>query len=232
MRIVLSLFLLALPSATIGFTGPTLPTSRRAHKELNSVKDFFEDRFEDAAPVLERFKKTFVKWARADGVDFKEQPESAEIVDWEVKDDGFFGYIPDKEMTGVESHMARICATLSLQMYNMKAKDEFQLTTKDYKTEMLIYDDHGGLNSATVPFGIAVCGDTMILGWRGTSQLFDGINDIAASPQSSFAWRKHAATVKVQGAFTSIVQNDLVIHEAYIIKEAKKRGIKEIVTTG
>lgn len=233
MHIVLSIFLLTLPSATIGFTGQTLPTSRRARNELNGrVGDFFEDRFDDTASILKRFQNKFVKQAREDGADFNEQLDIAERVDWEVKDDGFFGYIPEKGMTGVEPHMTRLCATLSLQLYQMKAKEEFQLTTKDHKTELLIYDNHGGLNSATIPFGIAVCGDTMILGWRGTSQLLDGINDFAASPQSSFAWRKHAATIKIQGAITSIAQNDLVTHEAYIIEEAKKRGIKEIVTTG
>ena len=78
-----------------------------------------------------------------------------------------------------------------------------------------------------------ISGDTIILGWRGTSSIADGINDAAASPQSSFAWRKHAKTIKAHGAVTSIVHNALVTHEAELINFIKANPrIKEIVTTG
>ena len=68
--------------------------------------------------------------------------------------------------------------------------------------------------------------------YRGTQTPFDAINDFAATPQSSFAWRKHAKTIKAQGAMTSIVINDIVNHEKEIIEECQKRGIKQIITTG
>jgi len=111
----------------------------------------------------------------------------------------FFDSVPTKEMTGVEPHMTRLCSTLSHQLYKKESKDQFQLSTKDNKAEVLINDNHGELKNATVPFAAVISGDTMILGWRGTSGMADMLNDAAASPQSSFAWRKHAKTIKAQG---------------------------------
>jgi len=70
------------------------------------------------------------------------------------------------------------------------------------------------------------------LGWRGTISLADKLNDVAASPLSSLAWRKHAKTIKAQGSMTSIAHNDIVIHQQAIIAKAKEVGITEIVTTG
>jgi len=110
--------------------------------------------------------------------------------------------------------------------------DDFKLSTKDHKAKMIIYDNHGIFSEATSPFGVAIAGDTMILGWRGTQSLSDLLNDGACAPQSSFTWRKHASTIKVQGAMTSIVTNDLVQHEDAIIKAVEQYNIKEIVTTG
>lgn len=159
------------------------------------------------------------------------QKKQAEA-EWEVKDDGIFGCLPTKEMTGVEPEMTQLCATVSTQMYNCKSFEEFKLSTKDVKTDLFLYDNHGDLNDGTSPFGVAIVGKTMILGWRGTSTLADGLNDAAASPQSSLAWRKYAKTIKAQGAVTSIVHNDLANHEKAIIRRAKKLCITEIITTG
>jgi len=106
------------------------------------------------------------------------------------------------------------------------------LSTKDMKTELFIHDNHGDFFDATPPFGVFISGKTMILGWRGTSGLADGLNDAAASPQSSLAWRKHCKSIKAQGAMTSIVHNDIANHEKAIIKKAKELGITEIITTG
>jgi hypothetical protein len=149
-----------------------------------------------------------------------------------LQEDGIFGCLPTKEMTGVEPIMTQLCSTISSQLYTKESFDEFMLSSKDIKTELLIYEDHGDLSGATPPFCIAVTGKTMILGWRGTSGLADGLNDVAASPQSSLAWRKYAKTIKAQGAMTSIVSNDLVTYEKLIIKKAQDLGITEIITTG
>jgi hypothetical protein len=153
-------------------------------------------------------------------------------VDVEVKADILFDFKPTKEMTGVEPEISRLCATISSQLYKKHSEDEFILSTKDMKTELFIYDDHGLFLESTPPFLAATTGDIMILGWRGTGSLADGLSDAACSPQSSLAWRKHAKTIKVQGAFTSIVHSDIANHEEAIIKKIKESGIKEIITTG
>jgi hypothetical protein len=180
----------------------------------------------EAKGLLSRFKKGKTP------NNIVQQSEKQDEVDWEVKDDGIFGFIPTKEMTGVEPEMTQLCATISTQLYNCKSFEEFKLSTKDIKTDLFLYDNHDGLNDATPPFCVATTGKTMILGWRGTNTLCDGLNDAAASPQSSFAWRKHCKTIKAQGAMTSIVHNDLVNHEKAIIRRAKELGITEIITTG
>lgn len=162
----------------------------------------------------------------------KEKPEVEAKIDWEVKADGICGFVPTKEMTGVEPAMAQLCSTISSQLYTKSSFDQFKLSTKDMKTELFIYDDHGAFWDTTPPFLVAISGKTMILGWRGTNTLADGLNDVAASPLSSLAWRKHAKTIKAHGAMTSIAHNDIVNHQQAIIAKAKELGITEIVTTG
>ena len=76
------------------------------------------------------------------------------------------------------------------QLYGKMSFGDFKLSTKDNKAELLIYDNHGKFSEATPPFAAVVSGTTTILGWRGTNSLSDLLTDIAASPQSSFAWRK------------------------------------------
>lgn len=230
-RIPLYAFLLASPPITFGFTGPQLTSSRKSQVLNGVISDLYQDRFEDVH-LFKRFKNKVINNARDAGADLKESTSNDEKKNWATKDKGLFRVVPSQEMTGVEPHMTRLCSTLSHQLYTKNATDEIKLSTKNHTVEVLIYDDHGDFNSATVPFSVVVCEDTMILGWRGTGQVFDAINDIAASPQSSLAWRKHAKSIKVQGAFTSIVQNDIVTHERSIIEEAKKRNITEIITTG
>ena len=182
----------------------------------------------EAKAILKRFGKKTPNASK----EKTEVEEQKELIDWEVKADGMFGCLPSKEMTGVEPAMTQLCATISMQLYSKSSFDEFKLSTKDMKTDLFIYDNHGAFFDATPPFLVAITGKTMILGWRGTSSLVDGLNDAAASPQSSLAWRKHAKTIKAQGAMTSIVHNDIVTHEKAIIAKAKELGITEIITTG
>lgn len=222
MKFSFATVLLSLPLAANGLAAPS----------RGFVHKFFADRtkahWEDDS-WLDRFKNRFVGDAKKNNDVLN---GGGEEVWWDIKEDGIFGFVPTKEMTGVDPHMTQLCCTLSAQLYTKKSLEEFKLSTKDHKTEVLLYDDHGDFLASTVPFGIAVCGDTMVLGWRGTGTVSDAINDAAATPQSSFAWRKHAKTIKAQGAMTSIVINDVVTHEEFIIKEIQKRGIKEIITTG
>jgi len=178
--------------------------------------------------LLSKFGKTGSKVIRG----AMERSEDEEKVDWEVKADGIFGCLPTKDMTGVEPAIAQLCATVSAQLYTKLSFDEFKLSTKDLKTELFLFDDHGAFLDTTPPFLVATTGKTMILGWRGTGTLADGLNDVAASPLSSLAWRKHAKTIKAQGAMTSICHNDIVNHQKAIIAKAKELGITEIITTG
>lgn len=236
MKLLFAAFALTLPSTSVGFSpGPTsLVTSPRTKAlEMSWLDDFFAHRSDNAEEmrqsILSRFRKRTIK----DAMDAGAKLEGAkEKITWEVKDDGLFGFVPTKEMTGVEPYITQFCSTFSKQLYDCKSSDQFKVSTKDHKGELLIFDDHGKLAEATPPFGVLVVGDTMIIGWRGTNSLNDLVNDAANSPQSSFAWRKHAKTIKLQGAMTSIVQNDLVQHETEIIKEIQDRGIKEVVVTG
>jgi len=145
--------------------------------------------------------------------------------------DSFVTYPPSKEMTDLEPDMARLCATLSHQLYSAKEKDDLKLSTKEMNVEPILFDDHGDLKEGTPPFGVLVSGTTMVIGWRGSSSATDFLNDAALSPQSSLATRKYKG-IKLQGAFSSIVQNDFVLHEETIINEIQKRGITEIITTG
>lgn len=203
--------------------------------QMSFLSDLFSDRSDEEAEkksLWDRFKKPLVG-----GVVINEQSSKDEKMQaYANKSEENFDYLPTKEMTGVETHMTRLCATISLQLYELNdgRKDAFLLNTDDHKTEVLLLDMQVGFESTNPTFGIAVSGDTMILGWRGTDPktITDVFNDLACSPTSSLLWRKHKQTLKVQGAMASLVNNDLAKHEDMIIEECKKRGIKEIVTTG
>jgi hypothetical protein len=261
MKLLFSLFLLTLPSSTLSFAPGPIAKTRSTHQQLaawggwsfgrkNKKESLVPDEDdepkaeggftssimgdqEDADAVQKETKILLGRFTKGKTISkVVEKSEKEEQVDWEVEDDGIFGYLPTKEMTGVEPKITQLCSTISRQLYSKASADEFMLSTKDIKTELFIYDNHGDYFDATPPFLVAITGKTMILGWRGTSGLLDTINDAAASPQSSLAWRKHCKTIKAQGAMTSIVHNDIANHETAIIKKAKELGITEIVTTG
>ena len=261
MKLLLSCFLFTLTNPTNAFAPTALAKTRVSHQELSAwnwsfgrnegKKSLIPDDIDDepkseggytstllgdqadaetvekeAKGLLARFKKGRIP------KNVVEQTAEQEKLGWEVKKDGIFGFIPTKEMTGVEPEMTQLCSTISTQLYDCESFEEFKLSTKDIKTDLFLYDNHDDLNDATPPFCVAITGKTMILGWRGTNTLADTLNDAAASPQSSFAWRKHSNTIKAQGAMTSIVHNDLVKHEKAIIRRVKELGITEIITTG
>lgn len=184
---------------------------------------------EENKSLIGRVGKMGVNAIMESAVQVSEEEEQAEF---EMRAEGVFRYMPPKDMTGVDPRMSRLCSTISEQLYSKTSFDQFKLSTSDMKTDLFIYDDHGDFLDATPPFLTAITGKTMILGWRGTGTLMDAVNDAAASPQSSLAWRKHAKTIKAQGAMTSICHNDIVVHQKAIIAKAKREGITEIITTG
>ena len=131
------------------------------------VSQFFRDRTSDSenASFFSRFGKPVMKKLRDEG-GLEDSTSEDENVWWNVKEDGIIGYVATEDMTGVSTHMTQLCSTISSQLYSKEKFEDFKLSTKDHKTEALIYDDHGIFKASTVPFLVAVCGDTMILGWR------------------------------------------------------------------
>jgi len=139
---------------------------------------------------------------------------------------------PSKEMTSLDIDITRLCATVSHRLYYADDKKDFEINTKVMKDVVPFeFDDHGYLAGGTSPFAAVVAGKTLILGWRGSASPIDFLNDAALSPQSSIALREYK-NIKMQGGFTGIVQNDLVLHEDKLIKLIHEKEIKEIVTTG
>jgi hypothetical protein len=203
---------------------------------MSFLSDLFSDRSdeeEEKKSLCDRLTKKNV----GDVVIKEQTGEEEKKKDYANKSEFNFDYLPTKEMTGVETHITRLCATMSQQVYDIKDgknRTAFLLNTDDHDTEVLILDQQVGFESTNPTFGVVVSGDTMILVWRGTdpATVIDILNDGACSPTSSLLWRKHKQTVKVQGAMASLINNDLAKHEDMIIAECKKRGIKEIVTTG
>jgi len=261
MKLLLSCFLFTLTNPTNAFAPTALAKTRLSRQELSAwnwsfgrnkdKKSLIPDADDDEpkseggytstllgdqadAETVEKEAKGLLSWFKKGRIpkEIVQQTAEQDELDWEVKDDGIFGFIPTKEMTGVEPEMTQLCATISTQLYNCKSFEEFKLSTKEIKTDLFLYDNHDDLDDATPPFCVATTGKTMILGWKGSNTLCDFLNDAAASPQSSFAWRKHRNTIKAQGAMTSIVHNDLVNHEKAIIRRAKELCITEIITTG
>lgn len=232
MKLSLPLFLLALSSPVLSFAPSFIAKSRVTHQTLMAggfIGKLFGDR-DDKSIKDKATDKLFKRITKGKLPKFKNEPNEGEPE--EQGPPGVFQHLPTKEVTGVDVDIFRLCSTISSQLYTMNSFDEFKLSTKDMKTELLIYDDKGDFKATSPPFLAAITGKTMILGWRGTSGLLDGINDIALSPQSSFAWRKHADTIKAQGAMTGIVHNDIVAHEKAMIEKAKEAGVTEIITTG
>jgi len=60
----------------------------------------------------------------------------------------------------------------------------------------------------------------------------DRISDFAFSPQANPSWTHIAKSVRVHGAYSAIVQNDMALHGREIIREIKARGVTELIFTG
>jgi len=235
---------LALIPASLAFTTHTL--KGHTFRTDSSLNSFVRDLFGDRSPVKEQLEEALVNRLRESAKDLLEEKiKSAlgmeepleEPVEYKNMAEGNFRHMPTKEMTGVELHICRLAATMARQCYNIQddKKDAFELNTKEHKAEAIIMTKQDIFRPTNPTFGAAVCGDTMILAWRGTSPEtapMDLVNDISFSPCSNVVWREHAKTLKLQGAMASLCANDVATYEDLIISECKKRGIKEIVTTG
>lgn len=187
------------------------------------ISELFDDREDDNA-VDDWFEGL---WDRI----WNREPSVPDTV-WEGEEDGVFLYHPTKEESGVEEDIFKLCCTISDQVYSKYSAKDFRLSTKEMKTEVLIYDDHGIFNATSPPFIVTLTGKTMILGWRGTHDYSDVLTDVCACPHASFAWKKHAKYIKVQSAMAAIVIDDFLENGDEIIKLAKQHEVTEIITTG
>lgn len=225
--------------ASIAFAPGSSKTPLRTKSSLNSfVKDLFTDRVESAVEERKRMVERFgVSIKKGVNEELLLPTKEEEATNYKHKAPGNFEYMPTEEMTGVSTHIARLCATMAAQCYELQDnnRESFLLSTKDNEANAFILDMQGTFRATSPTFGACITGETMILAWRGTD--FSGaptdlINDAAFSPCSNVVWRKHAKTLKLFGAMASLCSNDIAMHEEQIIAECKKHGIKEIVTTG
>jgi len=235
-------FTLALIPASAAFAPVGLKSSTsRTDSSLNGyLKKLFGDRSDDKEEQTRKQSRRFIDSVvkgleRLTGDVVVPPPANTKPPKHVVQ--GNFDYMPTKEMTGVETHICRLAATMAQQCYDIQRdkKDTFKLSTKDHEVETILVTKQGKFQPTSPTFGAAVCGDTMILAWRGSDMdgaPMDFINDMAFSPCTNIAWRNHAKTLKLHGAMTSLCANDIATYEETIIAECKKRGIKEIVTTG
>ena len=240
MKLAFVVSALSLLPASLGFA----PASSRIPLRTTSA---LQSWFKDFEREIDRKKKEtydknnadeFVKTIQKikNEIDVDEIEEMTD--DEEIEDNKYqFDHYPTKKMTGVDTHITRLCATMSSQTYHVSngKLSDYKLNTKDHKVEIIFQEMQGTFRPSSPNFGACVIGDTMILCWRGTQASnypLDLLNDVAFSPTSSIAWRKHAKTLKMQGAMTSLCTNDICGHEETIIAACKEHGIKEIVTTG
>ena len=226
-----------LPASTAFAPAPSSSTRTQTSLNLNfSFQDIFKDRAEELfeksiASMTDRFTK----------LDISNQCKQVESPTYEqsvANEDAIkyapFKFLPTQEQTGVEEHITRIAASLSDQLYAApagKIKD-ISLSTKDHEVDVVVKDIKSTFQPTNPPFAAVVCGDTMIIGWRGSKTPTDWLNDFSWSPCRSLVLGKHSKNIKLQGGMTSLANNDIVRWQDEIISECKKRGIKEIVTTG
>ena len=234
---------LALLPTTMGFApaSPTAHVQSSSSLKMSFIRDRFADRTgtetEERSLVSRALDEAISKGVEAGLTSLEGCSREEELKHYDDKVDGNFKHLPSKDMTGVDTHITRLCATMAAQAYQLHdgRMENFKLSTDDDEVEVILQEKQGKFQPTSPTFGACVSGDTMILCWRGTAageSPTDLINDAACSPSSSIVWRKHSKTIKIQGAMASLCNNDIGNHEEFLIEECKKRGIKEIVTTG
>jgi len=139
---------------------------------------------------------------------------------------------PSKDDTGVDESITKLAAAVSGQIYAAKKAEDFDLSTEDLDVEVIFYEDHDSLNLVIPPFVAVRTGNTMILGWQGTSTTMNFVTDVHIPPASSLRWNGISKDIKVQGGFYSNVENDLANHEADLVKFMEDNNITEVITTG
>jgi len=148
--------------------------------------------------------------------------------------------IPIPSETRVEAHITEICATFSEQLYEATNIKHFKLDTlTNQKAKVVIFDDHGDSNSAIPAFGVAVTGETMIMGWRGSNgrgpignAILDAISDFAIGPVVCSDLGEARYGIRMHNAMSSFAASDLDVHGDKIRGLLTSNKINEIVFTG
>lgn len=244
MKLAFVVSALSLLSTSLGFAPASSRIPLRTTSALQSwFKDYqreCETKKKEACHKnnADEFVKTIARVKNEIEVErIEDMTDDEDIEDDKTCDKYQFDHYPAKKYTGVDTHITRLCATISAQAYSVHNGElsDYKLNTEDHKVKIIFQETQGIFRPSSPNFVACVTGDTMILCWRGTAfkeYPLDALNDLAFSPTSSIAWRKHAKTLKMQGAMTSLCCNDICGHEETIIAACKDHGINEIVTTG
>lgn len=144
-----------------------------------------------------------------------------------------FRHVPKKEDTGVDEAYTKLAAAMAGQMYQVEAIQDYDLSQPKMNVDMVLFDNKGVFKDLIPYFGAAVAGNTLVLGWRGTTDdIMNMITDINATPATSSRWSHISPDLMVHGGFHPIIENDLAKHEVELVKIMEKYGITEIITTG
>lgn len=147
---------------------------------------------------------------------------------------GFYiKHAPEKDMTGVDPSMTRLCASVAGQIYSSNQDSDFKLSIGDIKADVVHFEDHGNPYGGVTPdMVVVVSGTTMIIGWQGTSDLNDWITDFHMVPITSARWSNISKEIKVHAGFASIIENDLECLDSLIVKKMEENNITELIVTG
>ena len=136
-------------------------------------------------------------------------------------------------MTGIDSSMTRLCASVAGQIYSSSQNSDFRLSIADIKADVVHFENHGDAYGGVTPdMAVAVSGTTMIIGWQGSSSVNDWITDSHIVPITSARWSNVSKEIKVHGGFASIIENDLECLDSLIVKKMEESKITELIVTG
>ena len=146
----------------------------------------------------------------------------------------YIEHLPQKNMTGLEPDLVQLLSTISMQLYNNESSvEQFNFTGNKYGTiNSTYYESNGIFECTNSPFVVVVVDHTLIIGWRGSTTLFDWIRDFSFNVGSSSRWGSLSTVVKAQGGYLSLVEDQLVTNEEFLLNIIEKQNITRIISTG
>lgn len=141
-------------------------------------------------------------------------------------------HFPSKEDTGVDLPILKLAASVAGQIYSADEKEDFDLSTPELDVEVLLLDRHGENSIVTPDFAMVKTGQTLVLGWQGSTSTMDFIIDVALTPISNGRLSHVSKDLKIHAGFQSIIENDITNHDEAIVAAMKEHNITTLVTTG